>query len=283
MGSIGTSASRIIPPAPAAGGGGGGGGGGAGWEQLTAAKCVDHYSSGCWDSYSGTPNITLADNAGGYQELRIINNIGSAFNIGYKPNQVCVFWHDSGIDITDVQSVEVYIEHLGEQGSPYNSNKKPLYGIVLGTVYSVPHITNVPATPIHFARINTWFDGGKVNYYAGVTVDDEGTNAAGVSGTQHTRCYAFMPVMDDVRGWGTIHRVRDVTVRPINNAGATATTAVGRDLSTQNENTRWFEDASSQTLKLGIQMGWLVNNKTHTGGEGMNFRIHYRINQGRAW
>jgi len=255
----------------------------SGWQQLTAADCTDHYSSGCYDAYSGTPNVTLTDNAGGYQELRTIDNVSSAANKGYKPNNVNVFWHDTGIDISDIQSVEVYIEHLGEGGSPYSGNKKPLYGFMLGTVYTTPHITNTPATPQHYVRINTWFSNGKTNYYAGITVDDEGTSAAGVTGAQHTRCYAFMPVMDATAAGGTVHRVRDVTVRPIHNSGSTHTADAGRDISVQNETSRWFEDAVSQTLKVGIQVGWLASWKTHLAGEGPNFRIHYRVNQGRAW
>ena len=268
--------------APAAAGGGAGGAAVSGWKQLTAADCTDHYSSGCYDAYSGTPNVTLTDNAGGYQELRTVVNVSSASNKGYKPNNVNVFWHDTGIDIADIQSVEIYIEHIGESGSPYTGNKKPMYGFMLGTVYTTPHITNAPATPQHYARINTWFDNGMNNYSAGITVDDEGTATAGVPYPQHGRCYAYMPFMDATAGAGIVHRVRDVTVRPIHNSGSTHTSAAGRDLSTQNETNRWFEGAD-QTLKVGIQVGWFANWKTHLAGEGPNFKIHYRINQGRAW
>lgn len=258
---------------------------GSGWIELKAADCSDHYSSGCTDDFSGVPAQTLTDN-NGVIELRNIANIVTGGQKGWETEHPSVWWKDTGIDAHDIQSVEVYIEHLGEQGTPNQTSNKPMYGVMLGTVYSVPHATNNLPTPQHFVRINNWLSNNNGNYYSGIVVDGEGTSASGVpygANKTHNKNYSFIPFHRATAGPGLVTRARDVYTRPIHNSGGTHTSAAGRDISTQSETNRWFENATSQTLKIGIQSGWMAIWKTHKAGWGPNFRIHYRINEGRLY
>ena len=278
MAAVTTSASRTIPPAPAvSGGGGGGGAGGEGWEDLTAAKLVSGYSAGAADAYAGTKFVSLADN-GGNVELRFINDIASGGAVTTDMERLTVFWYDTGIKISDVSSIELYLKHVGESGTPYASNKQPMYGVVFGTSYFTPSSSAIYSAPEHFITVQQWFDSNKSNVNRCIAVDDETFAGAGLGASGQAACYAFIPVHSQGSSQLT---TRDATMRPLHDTTGGSTSAAAKDLTTQYSATRYWLDNDSDTLKVGLSFGWRKTWKTHLQGEGMNLQVKYRVNKDR--
>ena len=276
IGSIGINTARTKPPAPvAAGGGGGGAAGGAGWEDLTAAKMVSGYSAGAADGYAGTKFISLTDNAGNV-EMRFINTVASGGSVTTDMERLTVFWYDTGIEMSDVSSVELYLKHVGESGTPYGSNKQPMYGVVMGTSYFTPSSSAIYSAPGHFITIQQWFDSNKANVNRCIAVDDETFAGAGLGAGGQSACYAFIPVHSQGSSQLT---TRDATMRPLHDTTGGSTSAAAKDLTTQYSATRYW--TPTDTLKLGLSFGYRKTWKNHLQNEGFNIQIKYRVNKDR--
>jgi len=273
---------RIWPiadvPSGASGGGGGGGGasaGGDGWEELTAAKCVDGYSAGAADAYGVTKFVSLTDNAGNV-EMRFINDIVTGGSNAIDMERQCVFWYDTGVQMSDVNTVELYIKHIGESGTPFGSNKQPMYGIVMGTSYFTANGSAVYSAPEHFVTVQQWYDTNMANANRCIAVDDESFTGAGLSASGHSSCHAFIPVHIQAAGKLT---TRDAVVRPLHDTTGGTTSASAKDLTTWYSSTRYW--VPTDTLKIGISFGYRKAWKTHLQNEGIDVVFKYRINKDR--
>ena len=267
----------------AAGGGGGGGaggsaGGGAGWEQLTAAKCVDHYSSGAICSYSGTPNFTLTDVAG-VTQMRYINNINLSSAPPNLTRRLSVKWHDTGIKFSDIASIEAQIELMSVQGNPNGPNRKPNYGMLISGTYLVPHVSDWFPAPQAYLALGMTQDNGS-NDFRFVALNDELFNSAGSPTGTYPLGYFYVPIHNQSY-WHDPNRLttRDGFVRVLRAGGDVNVNATLKDISTWSSLNRWWDP--NDTLKIGIFVGAGSNWATLIGGEGYNFKFNYRVNKGR--
>jgi hypothetical protein len=258
---------------------GGGGGGATGFIYLNPADCTDGRSYGAMDSYNAPGNLSFIDN-GGVTEVTFDNNYATAANKGNELRNQSIIWKDTGIKFKDISSIEMHVEHIGEIGNPYSGNKKPSYGFIFGQSYMVPNATVWYPMPEHYVASHIWADNNNINIYRNIVVNNEGTATNGVSFTQHPIGSAFYPInyQDDIGGVPKL-TTRDGVIRQHQNSKGVNSTTVGRDASTWLvTNRHWGED---ETLKVGIMVGHHAIYKTHLGGEGFRFKIHYKVNEGR--
>ena len=265
--------------AAAAGGGGGGAaaGGGAGWEQLTAAKCVDGYSSGGMCGYSGTQNISLND--GTNTEIRVINQVSTGSSPANGLNRLSVLWHDTGIKFSDIQSVEVHMDHKGVSGNPYGSNKKPSYGVLISGTYLVSSLQPAYPAPESYLAIGKYSDNGS-NDYRFVALNDESYTGGGAPIGQYPIGYCNIPIhhqsfSTDPRRFAT----RDANLRHLRAGQDVNVAAALKDLTTWQSLSRWWDQ--DQTMKIGIFLGSHALYCTLQAGEGFDVDLRYRVNKGR--
>ena len=267
---------------PTSGGGGGGGGGGAaggtGWQQLTAAKCVDHYSSGGICSYSGTPNFTLAD-VGGVTQMRYINNINLSNIPPNVTRRLSVKWYDTGIKFSDISSIEAQIELMGVEGNPNGPNRKPSYGMLISGTYLVPNVSNWFPNPQAYLALGASQDNGS-NDYRWIALNDESFASPGTAIGTYPLGYFTVPIHHQSYSTDADRMItRDGYMRVLRAGNDVNVPASSKDLTTWQSLARWWD--KDDTLKIGIFVGATSNWATLIGGEGYNFKMHYRVNQGR--
>ena len=277
---------RIWPksdvPSGAGGGGGGGGGGGAtGWTRLTPSMCDDHYSSGGADGYTGTSKITLSDD-GTKTSMRYDENIAEGGYGATVTRRFSVWWYDTGISIADVSSVEMSIEWVGSTSEAATGSKKPAMGMMISTSYLSPSRDSWHPLPEHYVSCMQYQSGSDL--YPAVVVDDESLVGSGLPSSWAKGAYALIPIYEQAIAGGNPagvkrYTVRDITVRKLaDGGGGVNVTNAARDASTWFAEGRYWETG---TLKIGIVRASKDNNQTHLAGHGLDFKLHYRVNQGR--
>lgn len=254
---------------------GGGGAGGNGWERLTGAKCVDHHSAGAACGYSSPANFTLTE-SGGVTQLRYVAGV----NFGSQPanglNRLSILWHDTGIKFEDIASIETYCKQTGIAGNPNGPNKEPIYGIVISGTYLTPTAQPAYPAPEHYLAIGRYSDNGS-NDYRFVALNDETYAGAGAAANQYPIGYCTIPIhtQDNTSRFTT----RDVNLRSLRVNNDVNVFAALKDLSTWQNLNRWWNP--TDTLKIGIFIGIKKLYGTLNAGEGFDFDMRYRINQGR--
>lgn len=276
MGSIGIHPSRTIPPAPAAEGGGGGGTG-DGWLRLTSAECVDGLSKGnYYEDASLNQQVSLTD-TGTASRLSIIRNFTGPATAGNLHRRMTVWWYDTGIDASEVSSFEYYLEHVGEGNTLgvniSDSQRHPMYGIMVSTTYMVSSDTTNPPNPEHY-----W--GGIIrknigNLYTDVFVDDEAAVGQGDAIVQAHASQGMVPVY---RQAGTEIRVRDLRQRSLDDVNGVNNGNI-IDTSTWHGAGKFW--SPGETIKVGIIFSMKNTYKTFTDDMYADFKVHYRINEGR--
>jgi hypothetical protein len=266
----------------AAGGGGGGGGGGGvtGWTRLTPDMCSDHYSSGGADGYSGTANVTLTDD-GTKTSMRNNVNIQEGGYGATVTRRFSVWWHDTGISIADVSAIEVSLEWVGSTPNAANSNRKPAFGIMVSTSYLNPHRDNWHPLPEHYVSCLQYQSGADL--YPAVMVDDESMAGSGLPSSWAKGAYAVIPIYEQAIAGGNPagvirYTTRDITLRKLGDGGGGVNvTNAARDTSTWFATGRYWETG---TVKIGIVRASKDNNLTHLAGEGLDFKIHFKVADG---
>lgn len=254
-------------PAPAAGG----------WERLTAAKCVNGYSSGAICGYSGAANFSLNDQAG-YTELRYINTVSTGTTPANSLKRLSVLWYDTGVLLNDIASVETQIHEIAQVGAPNNSGKQPIYGILLADSYLAPNVNNMPSTPENYLTIGRYADNS--NVYRFLAVNDEAFAGAGASPSQYPKGYSYIPMHTrGVYNGAERFATRDATVRSLRANGDVNVSAALKDLTTWQNLDRWWRH--DQTLKIGIFVGTKKFYSTLSAGTGFDVDFRFRVNQGR--
>ena len=269
---------KRVPSGGGGGGAGGGGAGGVGWQQLTAAKCVDHYSSGGICSYSGTPNFTLTD-VGGVTQMRYINNINLSNNPPNVIRRLSVKWHDTGIKFRDIASIEAQIELMSVQGNPNGPNRKPSYGMLISGTYLVPNVSTWFPNPGAYLALGASQDNGS-NDYRWVALNDESFSSPGTPIGTYPLGYFTVPIHHQSY-WTDPDRMttRDGYMRVLRSNSDVDVPSSAKDISTWQSLARWWD--KDDTLKIGIFVGATSFYATLQGGEGYNFKMNYRVNKGR--
>jgi len=273
MGSIGTSTSRTIPPAPAVAGGGGGGAV-AGYTRLTPALCVDGYSSGASDNYAGIGSspLTLTDD-GTRTRLEHTSAILTGGYQGVVHRRFTIFWHDTGIDASTVSSIDMQIEHVGIVGGPHYASSKAGYGMCFSTTYSTSHRDTNPPNPEHYISFITHFNSPNIN--VATMVDEEGTSDAGLNMTNPISRGSIPIYQQNTGEW----RGRDAILRRLAATSGINVTNAARDNSTWHGAGKYW--SAGETIKVGIVHFQRAPNKTIPAGSAFDFKMHYKINTGR--
>ena len=193
---------------------GGGGGAGNGWQRLTSAECVDGLSKGnYYEDAAFNQQVALTD-TGTASRLSIVKNFTGPAVAGNLHRRMVVWWFDTGIDASNVSSIEWYLEHVGEGNTLgidiSDAQRHPMYGLMVGTNYLVSNSTTNPPNPEHY------FGGiirkNNSNLYTDVFVDDEAAVGQADNITQAHSAQGMAPIY---RQTGTQIRTRDIRQRSL--------------------------------------------------------------------
>ena len=272
MASVTTSPSRTIPPAPATGGGGGGV---TPWTRLTPALCSDHYSSGASDDYGGASAspLELIDD-GTNTKIRVKTQFSTGYYQAVVHRRFTVWWWDTGIDASTVNSVECMIEHVGYDGTPHYGSKRQAQGIMVSTTYLALHRDTNPPNPQHYMSFVT--DHNNPNIYTNAMADEEAMGGAGLTFVGNAKTQGTVPIYRMDAGQ---FRGRDMLFRRLSDANGINVTNAARDSSTWLGAGKYWSEG--QTIKIGIISAARAPNKTWQVNDALIFRAYVKINQGK--
>jgi len=271
MGSIGINPARTTPPAPVVAGGGGGV---TGFTRLTPAMCVDGYTSGQSDNYAGAGSspIALTDD-GARTRMEFTSAIATGGWQAVVHRRFTIWWYDSGILASSVNSIECQLEHVGFVGNPHYASSKAGYGVCFSTTYmTADRDVNLP-NPEHYISFITHFN--NPNIFVTTMVDDEGASDAGLNMSEPVSRGSIPIYAQNAGEW----RGRDAILRRLDATSGIDVTNAARDNSTWHGAGKFW--AAGETIKVGIVHFQRSPNKTIPSGSAFDFKIHYKINEGR--
>ena len=268
----GTTTTRTLPSVDSAGGGGAAP---AGFTRLTPALCVDGYSSGASDNYAGIGSspLTLTDD-GTRTRLEHTSAISTGGYQGVVHRRFTVFWHDTGIDASTVNSIECQIEHVGLVGNPHYASSRAGYGMMFSTTYLTSHRDNNPLNPEHYISFITHFNNPNIS--VATMVDEETVSDAGLNMTNPVSRGSVPIYVQNTGEW----RGRDAILRRLAATTGINVTNAARDNSTWHGAGKFW--SAGETIKVGIVHFQRAANKTIPAGSAFDFKMHFKINTGRV-
>ena len=248
-----------------------------GWQRLTSAETVDGLSKGIYyEDGSQNQQIELTD-TGTASRITMLRDFQGSSLAGNKHHRMTIWWFDTGIDASEVSSFEWYLEHVAEgnagTANMSDTGRHPCFGFAVGTNYMVSNINTPPPNPEHY-----W--GGQIGksgstLYTDVWVDDESVVGNGDAIAQAHASQGITPVY---RMTGDQIRVRDVRARSLDDVNGVNNGNI-MDTST------WFGAGKywmpGETIKVGIVFTIKTTYKQYKQGMYTDFKVHYRINEGR--
>ena len=261
---------------PSSGGGGGGGGGGVTpWTRLTPTLCSDHYSSGGSDDYGGVAAspLELLDD-GTNTKIRVKTQFSTLYYPSNIHRRFTVWWWDTGIDASTVNSIGVRLEHVGYEGTPNIGSKQQAQGIMISTTYLSPSRDTNPSNPEHYMSFVT--NHSNPNIFANTMADEETMSGGGRTHVDHAVTEGSVPIYRMDAGQ---FRGRDMVFRRLSDANGINTSNAARDNSTWIGAGKYW--SQGQTIKVGIISAAKAANKTWQVGDALVFKAYVKINQGK--
>jgi hypothetical protein len=266
---------RVWPTTDVPSGGGGGGDSVTPWVRLTPTLCSDHYSSGASDDYAGEGSspLELLDD-GTNTKIRVKTEFSTGHYQAVVHRRFTVWWWDTGIDASTVNSVEVMLEHVSYDGTPHYAQKRAANGIMISTTYLTPHRDNNPPNPEHYLSFVT--DHNNPNIYVNSMADEESMAGAGQTLVGNAKSKGSVPIYRMDPGQ---FRGRDMMFRRLSDANGINNSNAARDLSTWLGSGKYW--SAGETIKVGIISAAKAANKTWQVGDALVFKAYVKINQGK--
>ncbi len=266
---------RVWPTTDVPSGGGGGGDSVTPWVRLTPTLCSDHYSSGASDDYAGEGSspLELLDD-GTNTKIRVKTEFSTGHYQAVVHRRFTVWWWDTGIDASTVNSVEVMLEHVSYDGTPHYAQKRAANGIMISTTYLTPHRDDNPANPQHYMSFVT--DHNNPNIFVNSMADEETMAGAGLTNVGNAKSQGSVPIYRMDPGQ---FRGRDMMFRRLSDANGINVSNAARDLSTWLGSGKYW--SAGETIKVGIISAAKAANKTWEVGDALVFKAYVKINQGK--
>ncbi len=273
-GSIGINRARTKPPAPPTGGGGSSV---TPWTRLTPTLCSDHYSSGASDGYAGEGSspLELLDD-GTSTKIRVKTEFSTGHYQACIHRRFTVWWWDTGIDASTVNSIECMIEHVSYENTPHYAQKRACNGLIFSTTYLTPHRDNNPPNPEHY--ISFVCEHNNPNIFVNSMADEEAMAGAGLTHVGNAKSQGSVPIYRMDAGQ---YRGRDIMFRRLSDANGINVSNSARDLSTWLGSGKYWQGGGGNTIKVGIISGAKAANKTWNVGDALVFKAYVKINQGK--
>tara|TARA_R110000824_G_scaffold26882_4_gene91891 strand:- start:284 stop:1099 length:816 start_codon:yes stop_codon:yes gene_type:complete len=242
------------------------------WTRLTPTLCSDHYSSGASDDYGGTSPLQLSDD-GTNTKIKVVTQFNTGSYQAVIHRRFTVWWWDSGIDASTVNSVETMITHVGYDGGPHFASRQAGNGIMIGTSYLIPSRDTNPINPDHFMSFVTYHS--SPNIFACAMADEETMAGSGRTYIANAKTRGNVPIYRMDAGQ---FRGRDMTHRRLSDVNGVNAANV-RDNSTWIGAGKYWE--AGQTIKIGIISCAKAANKVWEVDDGLLSQYHVKINQGK--